>query len=80
MVITNNFKIILGTFIRKKRKEKGLTQSDLAARLGNNYQNISRLECGETSPTLEWCFKLAKALDLTIEEFVAELVRFQKGK
>lgn len=67
-----DFKILFGEFVRKKRIEKGLSQSDLAARMGNNYQNISRLERGETSPTLEWCYKLAAALEIEIAEFLKE--------
>ena len=68
-----DFKIALGEFVRRKRLEKGWSQSDLAAKLGNNYQNISRLERGETSPTLEWCYKLAAAFEMSMVDFVREL-------
>lgn len=67
-----DFKILFGEFVRKKRMEKGLSQSDLAARMGNNYQNISRLERGETSPTLEWCYNLASALEIDLPDFLKE--------
>lgn len=68
-----DYKKLLGEFVRRKRLEKGWTQTDLAAKLGNNYQNISRLERGETSPTLEWCYKLAEAFDMDTVDFVREL-------
>jgi transcriptional regulator with XRE-family HTH domain len=69
---TGDFKVLLGEFVRKKRIEKGWSQSDLAAKLGNNYQNISRLERGETSPTLEWCYRLAAAFDMKMIDFIKE--------
>jgi transcriptional regulator with XRE-family HTH domain len=53
--------------------EKGWSQSDLAAKLGNNYQNVSRLERGKTSPTFEWCYRLANAFDMDMVDFVNEL-------
>jgi transcriptional regulator with XRE-family HTH domain len=67
-----DFKILLGDFVRRKRTEKGWSQSDLAAKIGNNYQNISRLERGETSPTLEWCYRLAAAFDMDMIDFIKE--------
>lgn len=73
MTKNTEFNIVLGAFVRKKRLEKGWSQTDLAAKLGNNYQNISRLERGKTSPTLEWCYRLAAAFDMSMEEFVREL-------
>ena len=68
-----DFKVLLGEFVRRKRMEKGWSQSDLAAKLGNNYQNISRLERGETSPTLEWCYRLAEAFGMEMTDFIKEL-------
>ena len=71
------FNIRFGAFLKTKREELGLSQSQLAARIGNNYQNISRLERGEVSPTLYWCTLLASALevelDLLINKFLKEI-------
>jgi len=61
-----------GAFVKKKRIELGWSQAELAAKVGNNFQNISRLERGETTPTLFWCYKLAEAFEI---EF---LVLFQE--
>jgi ribosome-binding protein aMBF1 (putative translation factor) len=72
MLDSIDFKIKLGEFIRKKRIENGWSQSDLAAKVGNNYQNISRLERGEISPTLEWCYKLAEAFEIDLVDFLKE--------
>lgn len=57
----SHFNECLGTFVREKRKQLKMSQSELAAKLENNFQNVSRLERGEVSPTLFWFFKLADA-------------------
>jgi transcriptional regulator with XRE-family HTH domain len=62
----------LGEFVKRKRLEKKWTQPELASRLQNNFQNISRLERGETSPTLYWCYQLAEAFDLEMEDLIKE--------
>lgn len=59
-----------GLFVKKLREEKGLSQEDLASKMGNNYQNISRLERGQITPTLFWCFKLAEALDVSLSNLL----------
>lgn len=70
---SSDFKVKLGDYVRSKRVERGWSQSDLAAKMGNNFQNISRLERGETSPTLEWCYRLALAFDMKMIDFIKEL-------
>lgn len=49
-----------------------MSQSDLAGELENNFQNVSRLERGEVSPTLYWLFKLAAAFEQDPSALVAE--------
>lgn len=61
-----------GLFVKKKRLELDLSQADLAAMIGNNYQNISRLERGEISPTLYWCYKLAEAFEMDLADLIKE--------
>lgn len=70
------FNIKFGAFVRAKREELGLSQSQLAARIGNNYQNISRLERGEVSPTLYWCSLLAEAFELSLEELIHKFYNY----
>ena len=36
----------IGNFIAQKRKEKNLTQSQLAAKLGVSDKTVSKWECG----------------------------------
>jgi transcriptional regulator with XRE-family HTH domain len=64
-----------GQFVSKKRIELGMTQSKLASLIGNNAQNISRLERGEVSPTLYWLTLLAKAFEMKLSELIDEFER-----
>lgn len=61
-----------GKFVADVRIRKGLTQSELAALIGNNPQNISRLERGEVSPTLYWITLLAEAFEFSFSELIKE--------
>ncbi|MEO6239806.1 MAG: helix-turn-helix transcriptional regulator [Bacteroidia bacterium] len=62
-----------GLYVKKKREQARWTQSELASKLENNFQNISRLERGETTPTLFWCYKLADAFEMNLSELIEEV-------
>ena len=49
------------------RKNAGLTQQELADRIGANKGYISRIERGLTVPTVATLYKRASAMGLTIE-------------
>jgi transcriptional regulator with XRE-family HTH domain len=55
------------TLIRIARRRAGLTQSELAARLGKTQSEIGRWERGETRPSFERVQQVTRAcgLDLT---------------
>ena len=53
--------------VLKARKEKGLTQEDLAERIGTKQSVISRLEKGRANPTMAFLMKLAQALQTCLE-------------
>ncbi|OGE80799.1 MAG: hypothetical protein A3H72_00205 [Candidatus Doudnabacteria bacterium RIFCSPLOWO2_02_FULL_48_8] len=46
-----------------KRLQKGLTQKQLAKRIGTKQPVISRLEQGNFNPSLKFLGRVAKALD-----------------
>jgi len=48
------------------RKEKGISQTELAQKMGSRQQEISRIEKREHSPTLKTLCHLANALDVDI--------------
>lgn len=49
------------------RKNAGLTQQELAERIGANKGYISRLERGLTIPTVSTLYRIASAMGLTVE-------------
>lgn len=53
--------------IIRLRKEKGLSQAELARRTGYKQQVISRIEKKENSPTLKTLCGILDALDYDIE-------------
>ncbi|MDR0858590.1 MAG: helix-turn-helix domain-containing protein [Oscillospiraceae bacterium] len=57
---------ILGELV-SIRKQKGISQAELAERAGFKQQTISRIEKRESSPTLKTLCGLLYALDLDIQ-------------
>ena len=62
-----------GAYVKRKREGKGWTQVDLAERMDNNFQNISRIERGEITPTAFWCYRLAAVFEMDLTELFREL-------
>lgn len=60
--------IKIGSIIAAKRKEKGLTQTELAERMGVNQIQVSRWENGKHLPTLEQFVVIADALNCSLDE------------
>ena len=61
---------VVGDNIRKYRKEAGLTQVDLARRLGIIQANITRWETGRITPSIETLQKLSKLLNVSVDNFL----------
>ena len=57
-----NINVQLGMRIRYLRKQKGLSQEDLALEAGVNKNYLSDLERGERNPTVIIVEKIASAL------------------
>jgi transcriptional regulator with XRE-family HTH domain len=70
--INQQFDKQFGQYVKKKRLELKWSQAELASKVGNNYQNISRLERGEISPTLFWCYRLAVAFEMELSDLIKE--------
>lgn len=64
----NNVKT--GNLIKQLRKEKGLTQKDLAERLGITDKAISKWERGLSSPDIAPLEELSQILDITVLELI----------
>lgn len=72
----NNFNTNFGRFVRAKRVTKNWSQSMLAAQMGNNAQNISRLESGKISPSIYWINKLCSVFQMSLSDFFLEFEQF----
>lgn len=60
----------IGRFISECRKQKGLTQAQLAEALGVSDKTISRWETGKTMPDLSFYEPLCETLDVQISELL----------
>lgn len=54
--------------IRALRKEKGVSQEELARQCGVSRQTINAIENNKYDPTLALAFKLAQELGTTVDE------------
>lgn len=52
--------------IKYLRNQKGLSQSDLANKIGIDRSTISRIENNESETTIENAIKIADAFDITV--------------
>lgn len=76
----DEFNLIFGEFVRHKRKSNSWTQNDLAERINNDFQNVSRLERGDINPSFYWISILAKGFETTLGELMTEFDQFVKQK
>jgi putative transcriptional regulator len=60
----------LGERIREIRKEKGITQVQLAHSIGKDQQSIQRLEAGNINPSFYYLVEIAEGLNVTLEEVI----------
>ena len=58
----------LGNKIRELRKQRGISQEELAKRCGVSRQTINAIENNKYDPTLALAFKLSKELFTTVDE------------
>ena len=60
----------VGKYIATKRKEVGLTQQQLADKLGISFQAISKWENGSAYPNVDILYDLAIELGVTVDEIL----------
>ena len=61
----------IGSFIQLSRKEKGMTQKDLADRIGVSDKTISKWENGNSVPDTEILTSLCQSLDISVNELLS---------
>lgn len=69
----NNSKIIIGKKIRKFRQKLGMTQHDLAEKVGVTEKQISKIETGIHYPKFENFVKILDSLNISLKEFSADM-------
>ena len=62
----------VGQKVRRLRKERGMTQSELATRIGIIQSDLCRMEKGEYRVGLDTLFKVLEVFGMNIGEFFDE--------
>ncbi len=62
----------IGRRLRRLRKERHLTQAELARQIGIQQSDLSRMEKGEYRVSLDNLFKMLSVFDLKISEFFGD--------
>lgn len=65
---TNEIKILLGKKIKQYRKNKKLTQEQLAELINIEIPSLSNIETGKFAPSLETVQKLCEVLEVNLWE------------
>ena len=60
----------IGKFISKERKNKELTQKELADKLNISEKTVSKWECGKGLPEVSLMQPLCKELDISVNELL----------
>lgn len=71
-MLTSKFKkqsLLVGSRIRTLRKDRSLTQADLASRIGIQQSDLCRMENGEYKVSLETLFKILFIFEMKIADF-----------
>ena len=67
-IIVGRWDMILKVKIKEKREQAELTQRELAKKINMDTGQLSRIETGQVSPTVETLYKIALAIGCGIEE------------
>lgn len=60
----------IGAFLKELRKEKGITQEQMAEELGVSGRTISRWETGSNMPDISLLVEIAEFFDVSIPEII----------
>ena len=62
--------IELGLKVRELREGKGLSQMDLAYKIGKDQPSINRLERGRINPSIIYLLEVCEGLEISIVELL----------
>ena len=60
----------LSNILVKKRKEKGITQDQLAAYIGVSKASVSKWETGQSCPDITFLPQLAAYFNMSVDELI----------
>ena len=63
---------LIGRNIRIIREQKSMSAQELASICNFEKSNMSRLESGNTNPTIATLYKISQALEVSLEEIVSD--------
>lgn len=61
----------IGKFILEIRKQKGMTQKELAEQIGVSDKTISKWECGNSIPDITYLEALCNSLEISVNELLS---------
>lgn len=76
MTDKKTLQLLVGKRIKKLREAQKIPQQDIAAACNIEKSNFSRIEAGNTNPTIYTLSKIADKLSVTL----SELLKFEKDK
>lgn len=62
----------VGRRIKEERKKKKMTQKELGERIGVRHNTVSSYEAGTNAPEQNAIFKIARALDIAVDDLFPE--------
>lgn len=62
----------IGELIKEKRRDRYLTQRELADMTGLSVATINNIETNKTLPNSQTIFKLIQILDINVEQLIQE--------
>lgn len=59
----------LGERVKEIRIQKGMTQTELANKIGKDHPSINKLENGKVNPSYYFLYEVANGLGVDVKEF-----------
>ena len=72
--------LAIGKFIALKRKEKNLTQEQLAEQLNISNKTVSKWETGTTVPSSEKLIRLSKLYSVSLDVLTNDVIELAESK
>jgi transcriptional regulator with XRE-family HTH domain len=72
-------KVFVGNKIREQRKKRRLSQKELGEKIGVKHNTISSYENATNAPEQDSLFKIARALDIKVDDLFPSTIEETKG-